>query len=265
MTPDPNCDPNPFVTGAHYEHDDDGKACMTPYQFLNNRNYKQEWMAAFIVTAETPSDIKLSVKFAKEHNLGISVISTGHDMQDRNAGPGPNTILVRTTCFRNWTASLDDITTGNCPNCTWKDGYAVVGAGLSFGTNFWTNISNAKGTYALAAEKQREMVGGTCHSVGIVGWTLGGGRGWTAPKFGLGVDQLLHVDLIDATGNEMSANSSHNPDLFYAVRGGGGGFGIIYSIKIKLHKTSPMCTNMTNCYTMNQVKFEGVYNTTQHN
>ena len=56
---------------------------MTPYQFLTNRNYKKEWMPAFIVTAENHSDIQLAVKFAKHHNLGISVINTGHDMQVR--------------------------------------------------------------------------------------------------------------------------------------------------------------------------------------
>ena len=96
LTPDPNDDPNPFITGAYYDTNT-GLACMTPYQFLNNRNYKNEWMAAFIVTAETPQDIMEAVNFATAHNLGISVMSTGHDLQDRNAGPGPNTLLVRTT------------------------------------------------------------------------------------------------------------------------------------------------------------------------
>ena len=65
---------------------------MTPYQILNNRNYRKEWMAAFIVNAESPEDIKLSIEFAKTHNLGISVINTGHEMVDRNAGPGPNSL-----------------------------------------------------------------------------------------------------------------------------------------------------------------------------
>ena len=54
---------------------------MTPYQFLNNRNFKKEWMAAFIVTAENYTDIQHAVRFAKKHNLGISVLNTGHDMQ----------------------------------------------------------------------------------------------------------------------------------------------------------------------------------------
>ena len=79
QTPHPQCDANPFVTGAYYAPN--GSACMTPYQFLNNRNFKKEWMAAFIVTAEKPEDIQHAVRFAKKHNLGISVLNTGHDMQ----------------------------------------------------------------------------------------------------------------------------------------------------------------------------------------
>ena len=80
QSPHPKCDENPFITGAYYDADN-GTACMTPYQFLNNRNFKKEWMAAFIVTANTTEDIQAAVRFARTYNLGISVINTGHDMQ----------------------------------------------------------------------------------------------------------------------------------------------------------------------------------------
>ena len=120
QTPDPHCEANPFISGAHYDNIT-GKACMTPYQILNNRNFKHEWMAAFIVNAEFPSDIQASIEFAKKHNLGISVINTGHEMQDRNAGPGPNTLLIRTTCFRKWNPYPDHIPE---EDESWKDGYA---------------------------------------------------------------------------------------------------------------------------------------------
>jgi len=260
LSPDPNCDPNPFVTGAFYNKK--GLACMTPYQFLNNRNYKQEWMAAFIVTAENEEDIKHAVLFAKEHNLGISVMSTGHDLQDRNAGPGPNTLLIRTTCFRNWTAVTNNKTIKDAHGKEWEEGYAIVGAGLSFGMNFWTDIKNAKGTYELAMEANREMVGGTCHSVGIVGWTLGGGRGWTSPKYGLGVDNLIEANLVDANGDFLTVSPTQNKKLFYAIRGGGGGFGIIVNLTVKLHY--PSCNDssgytMKDCYTMNVYNWTGKY------
>ena len=253
--PDQSCDPNPFVTSAYYNDTTNQYACMTPYQFLNNRNYKKEWMASFIVTAGSPSDIQKAIGFARKHHLGLSILSTGHDMQDRNAGPGPNTLMIRTTCLSNWKVHNNDISLGNV---TWSEGYAEVGAGLTFGRNFWWAIKNGKGTYELAAQANKEMVGGTCHSVGVVGWTIGGGRGWTSPKYGLGVDQLIHVNLVNAKGDLVSANHTHNRDLFYAIRGGGGGFGIIYSMKIKLHNSS--CQQMTDCFTKFDYTWSGVFN-----
>ena len=223
---------------------------MTPYQILNNRNYRKEWMAAFIVNANSSEDIKLSIEFAKTYNLGISVINTGHEMVDRNAGPGPNSLLIRTTCFREWQPYPDDKPP---EDVSWDGGYADVGAGLSFGKNFWPDLKNGKGLYPLAADVNREIVGGTCRSVGIVGWSMGGGRGWTSPLYGLGVDQLLNVSLVTADGKFVSATANNEyKDLFYAIKGGGFGFGIIHSIRIKLHK--PKCIGssleptMEGCY-----------------
>ena len=121
-----------------------------------------------------------------------------------------------------------------------------MGAGHTFGPNYWYNLTNAEGLYPLAHKVSREIVGGTCHTVGIVGWTLVAGKGWTTPMYGYGVDQLLHVDIVKANGTITSANFTYNEDLFWAIRGGGGGFGVITSMKIKLHK--PVCGTMEKCY-----------------
>ena len=218
---------------------------MTPFQFLNNRNFKLEWMAAFIVTASTSEEIISSLKFARTHSLGVAIMATGHDLADRNAGPGPNSLLIRTTCFRNFQFIDNHISGFN--GRIWTEGYAIVGAGLTFGYNFWTDIENAEGLYPLTAKHNKELVGGSCHSVGIVGWTIGGGKGLTSPMYGLGVDQLLHVELVSANGSILTANFTHKEDLFYAIRGGGGGFGIVTSMKIKLH--NPSCDgSMEGCY-----------------
>jgi len=91
-----------------------------------------------------------------------------------------------------------------------------------------------------------------------------GGRGWTSPKYGLGVDQLLEADLVSADGTFMKASPKENTDLFYAIRGGGHGFGVIYSLKVKLH--DPSCVNdddglltMNNCYTYHVAQWKGPY------
>ena len=266
QSPDPNCVANPFITNAFYEGD---KACMTRYQALNNRNYRNEWMAAFIVVAESHEDIQKSINFAKKYNIGVSVINTGHELLDRNAGPGPNTLMIRTTCFRDWIPNLNDsIEDANGHN--WTDGYADVGAGLSFGTNFWNKIKNAEGLYRLSANVSREIVGGSCESVGILGWMIGGGRGLTSPFYGLGVDQLISAKLIDGNGNNVTANATNeHKDIFFAIKGGGYGFGVIYSIRIKLHK--PRCKQligldplnvvptMENCYIQHKAQWLGHY------
>ena len=124
--PDPNCNTNPFITNAYYlKGSNDKMSCMTPYQFLNNRNYKLEWMAAFIVTAETSDDVSKAIIFAKSHNLGIAIMGTGSDLQDRNAGPGPNSLLIRTTCFREFTPILNASIKGY-EDQEWTEGYAIV-------------------------------------------------------------------------------------------------------------------------------------------
>ena len=75
------------------------------YEFL-----KVEWKPAFIVTAESTEDIKHALSFANQHDLGVSIMATGHELADRNAGPGPNSLLIRTTCFRKFEFHDEPIT-----------------------------------------------------------------------------------------------------------------------------------------------------------
>ena len=142
----------------------------------------------------------------------------------------------------------------------WTEGYVTVGAGQTWGQNFWWKLENAEGVYDVAWKNGKEVVGGNCHSVGVVGWTLGGGRGWLAAKHGAGVDQVLSMDVVLADGTILTdirhTNSyakypckylSHHfeffeacfvLDLFSALRGGGGGFAVVTQMKLKLHDVS---------------------------
>ncbi len=76
-------------------------------------------------------------------------------------------------------------------------------------------------------------------TTGIAGFTLGGGFGWTSRKLGLTVDNLLSVDIVTADGNLQRASEKENPDLFWAVRGGGGNFGAVTSFEFRLHPVGP--------------------------
>ncbi len=84
--------------------------------------------------------------------------------------------------------------------------------------------------------------GGVISTTGVAGLTLGGGVGWLMSKHGLSLDNLLSVDLVTAEGKVVRAGADENPDLFWAVRGGGGNFGIATSLEFKLHPVGPMVT-----------------------
>ena len=84
--------------------------------------------------------------------------------------------------------------------------------------------------------------GGVVGSTGIAGLTLGGGVGWLMPKYGLALDNLRAADMVIADGRVVRASADENPDLFWAIRGGGGNFGIAASLEYGLHQVGPMVT-----------------------
>lgn len=81
--------------------------------------------------------------------------------------------------------------------------------------------------------------GGTYSTTGVIGLTLGGGMGFLARKYGLAVDNMLGADVILADGSRVHASETEHPDLFWALRGGGGHLGIVTSIELRLHEVGP--------------------------
>jgi FAD/FMN-containing dehydrogenase len=98
----------------------------------------------------------------------------------------------------------------------------------------WTEMDRATQEHGLAT------VGGTVGDTGVAGLTLGGGFGWLSNKHGMAVDNLLSVEIVTADGRLLTASARENADLFWAVRGGGGNFGVVTSFEFRLHPVGPM-------------------------
>jgi FAD/FMN-containing dehydrogenase len=100
----------------------------------------------------------------------------------------------------------------------------------------WKEFNRETQVHGLAT------TGGVVGSTGIAGLTLGGGVGWLMPKYGLALDNLRSADLVMADGRVLRASADENIDLFWAIRGGGGNFGVAASLEYDLHAVGPMIT-----------------------
>jgi FAD/FMN-containing dehydrogenase len=108
---------------------------------------------------------------------------------------------------------------------------ARVGAGVT-----WAELNIATQAHGLA------VTGGVVSSTGVAGLTLGGGLGWLMSKYGLALDNLISIELVTAAGDLIAASETENPDLFWAVRGGGGNFGVATAFEFQLHEVGPIVT-----------------------
>ena len=100
----------------------------------------------------------------------------------------------------------------------------------------WAEFNRETQLHGLA------VTGGVVSSTGIAGLTLGGGLGWLMGKYGLALDNLRSVELVTAEGGVLRTNKDEHPDLFWAIRGGGGNFGIATSFEYQLHRVGPTIT-----------------------
>ncbi|MBS1891886.1 MAG: FAD-binding oxidoreductase [Actinobacteria bacterium] len=163
---------------------------------------------AGIVTPAGSADVIDAVEYAKAEGLRIGAQRTGHgaepllDLSD--------TLLVRTAAMS--TVSIDA-----------ERRIARVGSGA-----LWGDLVPRASDLGLAA------CHGSSPTVGIVGYSLGGGVGWYARKHGLQANRVTAVELVDATGSERRVDAANDPELFWALRGGGGDFGIVTALEFEL-------------------------------
>jgi FAD/FMN-containing dehydrogenase len=168
---------------------------------------------AVIARCATPSDVAHALELADREDYAVAVRAGGHSVAGMSVNDGGMVIDVRPMK----TISIDpDART------------AKVGAGVT-----WGEFDQAAQQHGLAT------TGGRVSTTGVAGYTLGGGSGWTERKFGLACDNLISVDLVTADGRPITASRTERPELFWALHGGGGNFGVATAFEFELHPLGP--------------------------
>ncbi|KIX03880.1 uncharacterized protein Z518_07433 [Rhinocladiella mackenziei CBS 650.93] len=177
----------------------------------------------YSVAADSVADIQAAVKFANEKDLYLVVKNTGHDHLGRSSGQGSFSIWTHNLKGRQWT---DNYVVEGAP----EGAQGVPAVTLQAGEQ-WLDV------YRAAAEQHVIVVGGHARTVGAAGgWLTGGGHSAWSNLYGLGVDNVLEISLVDARGQHVTLNQYTDPDYFYAIRGGGGSaWGVVTSVTYKTH------------------------------
>ncbi|TNY19417.1 hypothetical protein DMC30DRAFT_400420 [Rhodotorula diobovata] len=177
---------------------------------------------AYVLQAQSDSDVAHGVAFAREHHLRLRVKNTGHDYLGRSSDPGSFTIWTHAL---NETRFEPEFVPAGAPEGTTPHMALVVGAGTI-----------VKGVYEAADKAGVIVAGGVSKTVGAGGgYVLGGGHGPLAPLLGLAADNVLEFTAVTANGTIVHCSPYQNPSLFTALRGGGSAFAVVTSVAFKAH------------------------------
>ncbi len=167
-----------------------------------------------IAGCQTPADVRAALERARTDDLEVAVRAGGHSVAGLSTNDDGLVIDVR---------PMKSIEVD--PGAR----RARVGAGVT-----WAELDRATQEHGLAT------TGGRVSTTGVAGFTLGGGSGWLERSHGLACDNLLAVELVTADGREVRADAEHHPDLFWALHGGGGNFGVATALEFRLHPVGPV-------------------------
>ena len=183
---------------------------------------------ALIIKCAGPSDVIQAVNFARQHQLLLAVKAGGDSFAGRSVCDGG--LMVDLSRMRG--VRVDPLK---------KTARAEAGALLS-------DLDHETQAFGLA------VTAGVVSHTGIAGLTLGGGQGYLMNKYGLTIDNLLSVDMVLADGRLVTASETENSDLFWAIRGGGGNFGLVTSFEYQLHQVGSMVVGGMLLYPLQQAR-----------
>jgi FAD/FMN-containing dehydrogenase len=164
---------------------------------------------ALIVRCWTTNDVVEALAFARRAGLEVSVRGGGHNVAGRAVTDGG--LMIDLAEMKGISVEPDR------------------GTVTARGGVLWRELNDATAAHGLA------VTGGVVSTTGIAGYTLGGGLGWLMAKYGLAADNLLAVELVTADGDVLQVDADSHPDLFWALRGGGGNFGVATRFTYRLH------------------------------
>lgn len=168
---------------------------------------------ALIAQCRNAADVAAAIGFARRHGFVISVRSGGHNVAGYAVCEAGLMIDLSLMNGVRVAPSLDRV---------------IVGGGAT-----WRDVDAATTPF------ERATPGGLISATGVAGLTLSGGIGWLRGTHGLSCDNLVAADLVNAEGRLIHASETENPDLLWALRGGGGNFGIVVSFEFRLHPVEP--------------------------
>ena len=193
-----------LITAAHADYD-------TARSVWNGAIDRQPRAIARCVGA---ADVVAAVRFARDHDLEIAIRGGGHNVAGTavcNDG-----IVIDLSMMRG-------VRVDRAARRVWVQGGAL-----------WGDVDHETQPHGLA------VTGGIVSHTGVAGLTLGGGVGWLMRKHGLTIDNLLAVNIVTANGESLRASDEEHPELFWALQGGGGNFGVVTSFEFRLHSVGPI-------------------------
>ncbi|XP_055997201.1 uncharacterized protein LOC125647930 isoform X2 [Ostrea edulis] len=206
-----------------------------------------------VVMAKTREDVKDTIAFTRQYDLHLTVLGTGHDFNGRSTGN--DTLQLNLSLMKDRVVDLT----------SWRHENGTISVGPG---NTWMDV------YREVDKYKRVIVGGSAQTVGMGGYTLGGGHSPICRSYGMAIDNLLEVEMIMADGrivtathdfvhtiyNNGSSSNVTDTDFFWAVAGGGGGtFGVSTRLLFKLHTPPEKVIRLVMIYPMYTVWAEDVF------
>jgi FAD/FMN-containing dehydrogenase len=172
---------------------------------------------AVIARCRGAADVIACIRFAREHDLPVSIRSGGHGVAGLAVGDG---VVIDLSQMKSVRIDPKRRTAQSDPGLTLRE------------------FDRETEAFGLATTL------GTISMTGITGLTLGGGLGWLMGRHGLACDNLISADLVTADGRLLVASENENPDLLWALRGGSGNFGVVTSLTYRLHQRGPVLAGL---------------------